>query len=106
MSEQKVTSKNMSIKEAAVYMDLTEYRVRRLIHEQRLNTELVPVKEGSKVNKHMIDVESIDVYQATKSRSSDGKVQYIIRLSESEAAELTADGYELRKRFVKKVKKA
>jgi predicted RNA-binding protein len=103
-----VTVNTLTIKETAELLGITEFRVRSLVRENRLETELVPVKENSKVSKHMISVESIRNYVENKNSRNSSKVFYLVRLLDEELSLLTnfvnENGLdvEFTKRFVKK----
>lgn len=110
-SSDNTSKERLSIKEAAKLTGLTEFRIRRLIHENRVSSALVNVNEKSKVKKHMILKTSLDEYEKTKNRRKDNRVQYIVRLSDTELKELVEyyntnhdETLEIRKRFQKKNK--
>jgi predicted RNA-binding protein len=79
-----INQTTLTIKETAQLLNISEFRVRSLVRENRLETELVPVKEDSKVTKHMISVESIRNYVENKSTRNNSRVFYLVRLSDEE----------------------
>lgn len=86
MSEKKEV-KLLSIKEAAEYLGIKEFRTRKILQSDRVNA--VKVKEAH-YEKWYVSQEELDKYRATTGRTKDGRKAYIARCNESEA-KLLAD---------------
>lgn len=81
--------KEISLKQAALRMNCSEYNVRRILRmePERLGGRKIKVKRGKTsgtFEKWMLTVEDIDKYMSTKGRIKDGKKAYLVRLSPSE----------------------
>lgn len=80
-----------SIKQAALELGVNELYVRKLIRDGKLSTQMVPVKPGSQVMKHLIPQAEIERHKA-KGRSSssrpDGRNKWVVYATPSEAAKL------------------
>lgn len=74
-------SNKLSIKDVCEQFELSPVYVRRMIQRGEIKTELVPVSEGSKTTKHMIDQEEIIRWRASKANRStreDGRSKYVL----------------------------
>ncbi len=76
-----------TIKEGMVYCGIQEFYMRRLVREERIPTKRVSInKKGG--FKHLIHVNELDKYLATKGRKNDGKRAFIFRADDAKYAEI------------------
>ncbi len=96
-----------TIKEGMVYCGIQEFYMRRLVREERIPTKRVSInKKGG--FKHLIHVNELDKYLATKGRKNDGKRAFIFRADDAKYAEikkiLDANEIESAPRYKRKTK--
>ena len=83
-------NKSLSIKEAAVALNLSEVYLRRLISQDKLHTKKIFISEN--VFKHIIDKEDLIALEAKHSsirtQRNDGRNKYTLYANEAELAQL------------------
>ncbi len=75
-------NEKLSIKDVCDRYELSSVYVRRMIQRGEIKTELVPLSEGSKTMKHLIAVEEIERWRASKgsnrSNREDGRSKFTL----------------------------
>jgi len=88
---------NLSIKEAAIYLGVTEAYLRRLVRRGRIAATKVPLTEGAQVHKYVIATDTLDAFRSrVRSHRPDGRRAYKIYLTPAELVEL-AERFDIRR---------
>ena len=82
----------LSIKDVCVEFELSPVYVRRMIQRGEIKTELVPISEGSKTEKHLIDREEIIRWRSTKglnrTNREDGRMKFVLYADSNEIEQI------------------
>lgn len=100
--------KELTLKEAAEYLNVGLFNMRRLMRENRVKGEKRQIGNLTKNHpgKWFIPITELDKYNATRGRKRDGKRVFQLRLSENEIAAVTkllkAKGISIEPRYKRK----
>lgn len=94
------TTPTLTINQAARETGLSPMYIRKAVREGKLETELVPVKEGAVTKRHEIKRESFDAWRAAaaiRSHREDGRSRFILYATQEEvdAIREMVDGVEV-----------
>jgi len=95
--------KTYTISQTATMLNVTTVRIHGLLKAGKLELSDEAVKQGNKFVKGVTEESIANLQLARQLGRQGGSRQYIITLDESELADLTEKGFELKPRFVKKV---
>lgn len=85
-------AKTYGIKDAAKYLGVDEQYLRKLVREGKLETQMVPVKSGSQVMKHLITQDTLDARKANAGAKAggrkDGRNKWTVYATPAEMAQI------------------